>query len=162
MAKSKSTTVDRIIEWLKNNKFIAIVLVIGITVIAISQFTKALEEIGSFVGLFKKQDKDSKIQIPPNPVRSAVIDTLSTVKDEYLAKRMILRYETNDLLSSGDRGDFICQNQCYLIIFGNGSVTGLYKLLENGHFYDVHKKTLISEPVIAESQLWLHVFDEIK
>src|SRR6478672_11462133 len=44
----KKTRVDAFIEFCKNNKLVSIIVVLGITVIALSQFTEAVDKIRSF------------------------------------------------------------------------------------------------------------------
>ena len=61
MEPSKSTTLSKLINWLKNNKFIAYALVFGIAVIGIGQFTEALTKINKAVlSVIKISEKSSR------------------------------------------------------------------------------------------------------
>ena len=93
-------------------------------------------------------------------VRSQVMINLSAVNNAVKAKTLISKYEEQGLLTSGNREDFICQNQCYLIIFDNDRVIGLYKLLTNATYYDLYNKKIVIKPILGSTELWLHVFDE--
>ncbi|MGF1733556.1 hypothetical protein [Photobacterium kasasachensis] len=56
MNSSDPNTLDSMIQWLKNNKWIAPVIFAGVVVIALSQFTEAIDKLYKIIGAQFKQD----------------------------------------------------------------------------------------------------------
>jgi hypothetical protein len=77
VARPQKNSVERLLAQVRNNKLVTIAIALGVGIIALSNFTKALTELGNFLGLHTAKETDiteAKTKIR-NSIRSVEQDS---------------------------------------------------------------------------------------